>query len=149
MNTNRTKAAVLGGALAGGVALALLSPATPALASDSGLPLAITVQSPGTLVARGVAVDVTIDVTCDNVQDLSAWVSLSERVGNWLVKGEGWVALPTCTGSPQRAVVRVMAQGDRPFATGTGLATATASGCDETWSLCGSESATETIRISK
>jgi len=149
MNNTRTKAAVIGGVLAGGAALALLSPAAPALASESGLNLAITVQGPATLVARGVAADVTIDVTCDGVQDPEAFVKLTERVGNWLVNGEGWAQLPACTGSPQRVVVRMMAQGDRPFATGTGLVTATASGCDETWSLCGSETTQETIRVTK
>lgn len=53
MNSNRTKAAVVG-ALAGGVTLTLLSPISPALAFDSGgLHLALTVQSPATLVSRG------------------------------------------------------------------------------------------------
>jgi hypothetical protein len=148
MSNNRTKAAVIGAALAGGAAFALLSPAAPALASGSGLDLVITVQSPATLVARGVAVDVTVDVTC-NVQDPSAYVQLTERAGNWLVNGEGWLQLPACTGSPQRVVVRVMAQGDRPFARGTGLATATASGCDEIRGVCDDESASETIKITK
>jgi hypothetical protein len=148
MNNTRTKAAVLGGALAAGVALALLSPAEPALASDSGLSIVITVQSPATLVARGVAVDVTLDVTC-NVQDPEASLKLTERSGNWLVSGDGWAQLPACTGSPQRVVVRVMAQGDRPFATGTGLATAYVSGCNDIWTICSSESASKTIRITR
>lgn len=148
MNNNRTKATVLGGALAAGAALALLSPAAPALASDSGLNLAVTVQSPATLVARGAAVDVALTVTCD-VQDPSAYVKLNQRVGNWLATGEGWLQLPACTGSPQRVVVRVMAQGDRPFSIGTALAAASVGGCDETWSICGSENANETIKITK
>jgi Na+/H+ antiporter NhaC len=53
MNTSRTKAAVVGTVLAGGTALALLSPASPALAFLSGgLHLDVTAQSPATLVAR-------------------------------------------------------------------------------------------------
>jgi hypothetical protein len=147
MNTNRTKAAVLGGALAAGAALALLSPAAPAWASDSGLTLAITVQSPATLVARGVAVDVTVDITCE-AQDPAVFVKVSERAGNWLVYGEGFFQ-PACTGTPQRVVVRVMAQGDRPFGVGTALATGTVTGCDETWSICGGESSDATIRITR
>jgi hypothetical protein len=148
MNNTRTKAAVLGGVLAGGAALALLSPAAPALASDSGMTLAITVQSPATLVARGAAADVTVEVTC-NTQDTSVSVQLRERVGNWLVNGEGWVAVPGCTGSPQRVVVRVVAQGDRPFGVGTGLVSANLSGCDQTRSFCGNENASETIKITR
>jgi hypothetical protein len=149
MNNNRTKAAVLGGTLAAGAALALLSPSSPALAYDSdGLYFAIAVQSPATLVARGAAVDVTVEVTC-NVHDPSAYVKLTERSGNWLVNGEGLLQLPACTGSPQRVVVRVIAQGQRPFAMGTGLASASISGCDYIGSVCGYESTSATIKIIK
>jgi hypothetical protein len=148
MNNNRTKAAVIGGTLAAGAALALLSPAAPAMASASGLDITITVQSPGTLVARGAAVDVTMDVTCA-VREPGAYVKLSERVGNWLVTGEGYAPMSACTGSPQRVVVRVMAQGDRPFAMGTALATGSVSGCDEFYTICSGESQDATIKIIK
>jgi hypothetical protein len=148
MNNSRTKAAVIGGALAGGVSLALLSPAAPAMAFDSGgVYFAITVQSPGTLIARGAAVDVTVDVTC-NAQDPWVQLKLTERVGSRLVTGYGEFQV-TCTGSPQQLTIRAMPSSDRPFATGTALADASIGGCDETQTICGGESASETIRITK
>ncbi|MDQ1738866.1 MAG: hypothetical protein QOE53_518, partial [Pseudonocardiales bacterium] len=121
MNRNRAKAAAIGGALAGGVTLALLSPSSPALAFDSGgLYLALTVQSPATLVARGAAVDVAVDVTC-NAQYAGLDVQLTERVGSRIANGYGSVQV-VCTGSPQRLLVRVMASGDKAFSKGTALA---------------------------
>jgi hypothetical protein len=146
MNNNRTKAAVLGGALAGGVALALLSPAAPALAFDSGgLHLDLSVQSPATLVARGAAVDVSVDVTC-NSQYAYLDVQLTERVGSRLASGYNYVQV-TCTGSPQRVLVRVMASGDRAFSRGTAVATANLGACTAT--ICGSEQSQVTIKITK
>ncbi len=53
MNTNGMKPALIGTALAGGAALALLSPSSPALAYYSGgLHLDVTPQSPASLVSR-------------------------------------------------------------------------------------------------
>lgn len=143
---HKGKAALLGGVLAGGVALALLSPAAPASAYDSdGVYLSIAVRSPATLVARGAAVDVTVDITC-NVQNPWVFVKLTERVGNRLVDGDGELQV-ACTGSPQQLTIRVMDRGDRPLALGTALADASIGGCNDV--SCGSESASETIRIIK
>jgi hypothetical protein len=148
MNKNRTKAAVIGGALAGGAALALLSPAAPALAFDSGgLHLSIAVQSPATLIARGAAVDVPVEVTC-NAQGPWVQLKVTERVGNRLVTGYGeWQV--ACTGSPQQSIVRVTPSSDMPFAMGTALVDASIGGCDETQTVCGGDSASETVRITK
>ena len=148
MNNNRTKAAVLGGALAGGVALALLSPAAPALAFDSGgLHLELAVQSPATLLARGVAADVLVDVTCNSSYPISLNVYLSERVGKGIANGGGYVYL-ACTGSPQRVVVRVVATSGTPFARGTAVASGYLYGCDET--VCGTADAEiVTVKITK
>jgi hypothetical protein len=146
MNNNRAKAAVFGGTLAGAVTLALLSPSSPALAFDSGgLHLDLTVQSPATLIARGVAVDVPVDVNC-NAQYAYLDVQLSERVGSRMASGYGYVQL-ACTGSPQRVLVRVMASGDKAFSRGTALATANFTGCSDP--ICGNESSSVTIKITK
>lgn len=146
MNNNRAKAATIGCALAGGVTLAMLSPAAPALAFDSGgLHLALTVQSPATLVARGAAVDVPVDVTC-NAQNAYLDVQLTERVGSRLASGYGYVEV-ACTGSEQRVLVRVLANGDRAFSRGTAVATASLGACNEF--TCGSERSTVTIKITK
>jgi hypothetical protein len=146
MNNHRTKAAVIGGALAGGVTLALLSPSSPALAFDSGgLHLDVTVQSPATLVARGAAVDVPVDVNC-NAQYASLDLQLIERVGSRIASGYGYVSV-ACTGSPQRLLVRIVASGDRAFSRGTALATANLGGCSPT--ICGSERSSVTIKITK
>jgi hypothetical protein len=145
MNNHRTKATVIGAALAGGVTLALLSPSSPALAFDSGgLHLHLTVQSPATLVARGAAVDVPIDVEC-NTQYASLDVQLTERVGNRIASGYGYVQV-ACTGSQQRVLVRLMASGNA-FSKGTAVATANLSGCNDT--ACGGEQSSVTVKITK
>jgi hypothetical protein len=146
INKNRTKAAVLGGALAGGVTLALLSPAAPALAFDSGgLHLDFTVQSPATLVARGAAVDVPVDVNC-NGQYANVDVQLTERAGSRIASGYGYVQV-ACTGSAQRVLVRVVTSSGKAFGKGSAVAIANLYGCNEI--ICGSESANLTIEITK
>jgi hypothetical protein len=146
MNNNRAKAAVIGGALAGGVTLALLSPSSPALAFDSGgLHLALTVQSPATLIARGAAVDVPVDVNC-NAQSAYLDVQLTERVGSRIASGYGYVQV-ACTGSPQRVLVRVIASAGKAFSRGTALANANLGGCRE--NTCGGEASSVTIKITK
>jgi hypothetical protein len=147
MNNNRTKAAVIGGALVGGVALALLSPAAPALAFDSGgLYLAVAVQSPATLVARGAAVDVPIDVTCNSPYYVYLSAQVTERVGSRIASGDNYVQL-ACTGSPQRVLMRVVANSGKPFTRGTAVASANLNGCNAT--ICGNESDSAIIRIVK
>lgn len=148
MNNNRTKAAVIGGALAGGVALALLSPSSPASALESEGPfLSLAVQSPATLVAWGVAADVPVDVTCDSPYPTSLNVYLSERVGSRVANGGGYVFL-TCTGSPQRVVVRVVASSGTPFTRGIGVAGGYLYGCNEI--TCATvEAEVTTVKISK
>jgi hypothetical protein len=147
LKNNRTKAAVLGGVLAAGSALALLSPAAPASAFDfEGLYLHLALQSPATLVARGAAVDVSIDVTCNSTNSAFLDTFLNERVGNRIVTGHGYTYV-TCTGSLQRAVVRVVLGSGTPFARGIAVATANLYGCTET--TCGQETDDTTIEITK
>jgi hypothetical protein len=146
MNSYKAKAAVIGGALAGGVTLALLSPSAPALAFDSGgLHLDFTVQSPATLVARGAAVDVPVDVNC-NAGYASLDIQLTERVGSRIANGYGYVQV-ACTGSTQRILVRVQAGGDKAFSKGTAVGTANLSGCNDI--TCGNEQRSVTVKITK
>lgn len=147
MNSNRTKAAVIGGVLAAGAALTLLSPSSPALAYDSdGLYLHLAAQSPATLVARGAAVDLFVDVTCNSRSPAHLETVVNERVGNKIVSGNGYTRFE-CTGSRQRVAVRVVSSTMSPFARGTAVATSNLYGCMET--TCGQETDDATIEITK
>lgn len=146
MNSNRTKAAVIGGALTAGAALALLSPAAPALAYDSdGMVFSISVQSPATLVGRGAAVDVPIEVQC-NVQYVTVGIKMTERVGSQIASGYMYQQV-ACTGDPQLVVLRVEATSDRAFMKGSAVATGTIYVCNGY--VCADETSSETIKITK
>jgi hypothetical protein len=147
LKNNRTKAAVLGGTLAAGAALALLSPAAPALAYDfDGMYLHLAVQSPATLVARGVAIDLFIDVTCNSRYPAYLETVVNERVGSKIVSGNGYTRFE-CTGSLQRVAVRVVSSTSSPYARGIAIATSNLYGCME--STCGQETDDATIEITK
>lgn len=90
MKANRTKAIVIGTVLAGGSAIGILGLSAPAMAFTSGdLNASITPQSPATLVDRGAAVDVPVDVDCTaSFADLT--LQVTERVG-----GRSQPAVPT------------------------------------------------------
>jgi hypothetical protein len=146
MNTSRTKAAVVGTVLAGGAVLALFSPASQALAFLScGLHLDVTAQSPATLVARGAAIDVPVDVDC-NANFADVQLGVTERVGSQIATGSGFVQV-ACTGGHQRLLIRVTAGSGKAFAKGTAVANASIFGCNNT--TCGSESSSATIQIRK
>ena len=63
-------------------------------------------MSPATLVSRGAAVDVPVDVHC-NAQYVSLTVRLSERVGSQTATGVNYTTQVACTGGHQRVLVRV------------------------------------------
>jgi hypothetical protein len=128
----------------GGVVAAVL-PGSPALAFLSG-PLFLDVQvESGTLVARGAAVDVVVEVTCSSPQAFVD-VSLTQRAGSQIARGFGSTTVG-CTGAAQRVVVTVTASGDKAFRKQAAVAKATISGCVET--VCGSETDTETIDLQR
>jgi hypothetical protein len=152
LKNNRTKAAVLGGVLAAGTALALLSPASPALAYDydyDGMYLDIAVQSSATLVARGAAIDVPIDITC-NPEEVQLTIEVAERVGSRIARGYAYSPVACAgvqqTGIQQRVLIRVPSQSGTPFMRGTAVVTASIYGCNGS---CGSTSENTTINITK
>ncbi|HEY0166263.1 MAG TPA: hypothetical protein VGB75_04395 [Jatrophihabitans sp.] len=145
-NGNRAKAAVIGAALVGGSALVLLSPSSPALAYYSGgLHLDVTPQSPASLVSRGAAVDVPVDVDC-NASTADVRLRVTERVGSETATGYSYTQV-ACTGGHQRVLIRVPASTGKAFAKGTAVATAEIWGCRQY--TCGSETNSVTIQITR
>lgn len=131
-------------AVAVGGAVAALSPASPAVAFFSPpLFLDVQVESPGTLIARGAAVDVPVEVTCTSPEAFVD-VTLTQRVGNGLARGSGFATVG-CTGARQRILVTVTAFEGKAFRKQAAFADATIFGCAE--SVCGSERDTETIEL--
>ncbi|HEX8080587.1 MAG TPA: hypothetical protein VF557_10295 [Jatrophihabitans sp.] len=145
MNTNKMKAGVIGVALVGGTALALLSPSSPAVAYYSGgLHLDVTPLSPASLVSRGAAVDVPVDVYC-NATYAEVYLRVTERVGSATAVGATYQRV-SCTGSHQRILMRVTASPGKAFAKGTAVATAEIWGCRN---HCGDEMNSVTIEITR
>jgi hypothetical protein len=130
----------------GGVGALAAGPATPALGFVSGgLVLEVTIESPATLVARGAAVDVPVDVVCTSSQaDLN--VQVTERVGSDIASGFGFTEV-TCTGSSQTVIVNVTDFSAKAFKQGTALTEADLFGCLD--GFCGQQSASQVIKIVK
>jgi len=136
-----------------GVAVALVAGGTFALLSQQpavaffsgGLFLDVQPQSPGTLVARGAAVDVPVEVTC-NAQFADLRVELTQRVGKDIASGFGYTEL-ACTGGHQRLLVRLTTFGGKAFTKGTAVATADIFGCGSF--TCGEETGSATITLQR
>ena len=147
MRVNRTKAAMVGTVLAGGAALAVLGSSAPAVAFDSGgLHLEVTPLSPATLVARGAAVDVPIDVDC-NASFADMHVQVTERVGGHTATGQTDVAV-ACNGGHQRLLIRVPASSGKPFSKGQAVVTAQLFGCTST-GTCGQPQTSVSVQVTK
>jgi hypothetical protein len=135
--------------VAGGV-LALFVSGGPAVAFFSGgLFLDVQVESPASLVARGAAVDVPLEVTCNASPDASVSVTVTQRAGSGVAQGTGFTSVG-CTGSGQQIRVRVQAtNGGKTFKQGTAVASAEIFGCTRDFSVCGSETDSQTIDIQR
>jgi hypothetical protein len=132
-------------AIASGGLLALAIPASPALAFfSSPLLLDVRVQSPATLVSRGAAISVPVEVTCAGGRFASVDVTVVERVGSETARGSGFSDV-TCDGHRRTIQITVFAQSDKAFRKGTGFAQANIFGCAN--SFCGNESDSRTISI--
>jgi hypothetical protein len=144
----RTKVAAALVAILAGALLALFATAGPAVAFFSGgLFLDVQVESPARLVARGAAVDVPLEVTCNAIGTASVNVSVTQKAGSGVAQGFGFTEVG-CTGSGQQVTIRVQAtSGEKAFKQGIAVATAQIFGCNNT--TCGSETDSETIDITK
>jgi hypothetical protein len=144
----RTRAAAVVVAILAGVVLALFAASGPAVAFFSGgLFLDVQVESPATLVARGAAVDVPLEITCNAAGQAFVQVTVTQRSGSGVAQGTGSTTVG-CTGSGQRIVVRVFAtSGGKTFKQGTAVVTAQIFGCRQ--DVCGSETDSETITIQR
>jgi hypothetical protein len=143
----RAKVAAAVVAIAAGAVLALFVVGGPAVAFFSGgLFLDVQVQSPASLVARGAAVDVALEVTCNATPSADVFVTVTQKSGSGVAQGFGSTSVG-CTGSGQRIIVRVRASGAKAFKTGTAVADAEIFGCRP--NVCGSETDSEVITIQK
>jgi hypothetical protein len=146
----RTRAAVaLTVALLAAASLAVLAPAGPAVAFFSGgLFLDVQVDSPAHLVAGGASVDVPVEITCNARPGTSfVTVSVTQRVGKGIAGGTNSVNV-ACAGSGQDIVVRVRATvGGKSFQRGDAVVDAEVFGCTNNFSICGSETDSETVRL--
>jgi hypothetical protein len=136
--------------VAGGV-LALFVSGGPAVAFFSGgLFLDVQVESPASLVARGAAVDVPLEVTCNARPDTSfIQVTVTQKAGSGVAQGFASTSVG-CTGSGQQITVRVQAtNGGKTFKQGTAVADAEIFGCTQSFSVCGNETDSEVITIQK
>jgi hypothetical protein len=133
-------------AILAGASFALFAPAGPAVAfSSGGLFLDVQVQS-ATLVSRGAAVDVTLEVTCNATGSVFVDVSVTQKAGSGVAQGSGSTSVG-CTGSGQQIVVRVRAFGAKAFKQGTAVVSAEIFGCNNV--TCGSETDSEVIQLQK
>ncbi|MET8084302.1 hypothetical protein [Micromonospora sp. NPDC005237] len=111
-------------ALLGLFLFALLTP-SPASAAST-----VEVTS-ATLVAKGVAVDLTLTVTCDAGLSGGAELILRQRSGNRVAYGSGWAPV-SCTGQPQAVTGRVYAEGGGfAFNRGVALASGSSELCEQ------------------
>jgi hypothetical protein len=139
---SRLAAAVV--AIVLGSVLALFATTGPAVAFFSGgLFLDVQVQS-ATLVSRGAAVDVTLEVTCNSPFGADVFVTVTQRSGSGVAQGFGSETVG-CTGSGEQVVIRVQAFGAKAFKQGTAVASAEIFGCNNV--TCGSETDSEVIDI--
>jgi hypothetical protein len=139
-------AAVVVAILLGGL-LALFATTGPAVAFFSGgLFLDVQVESPARLVARGAAVDVPLEVTCNATGNAFVQVSVTQKSGSGVAQGFGFTEVG-CTGSGQQITVRVQASGGKTFKQGTAVASAEIFGCRP--NICGSETDSEVIAIQR
>ena len=131
--------------LGGGMTFAI--PALPAVAFHSPPEvISVEVGDEATIVARGAAVLVPIEVTCPAGSQGFLSTRVTQRAGRRIASGNGFTEV-TCTGSTQVVDVLVQAQGGgQAFKKGTAVAEATLSTCGGFF-FCTTVSDTETIQI--
>jgi hypothetical protein len=147
MRTKRTRVAAAVVALLLGGLLALFATSGPAVAFFSGgLFLDVQVESPARLLARGAAVEVPLEVTCNAVGTVDVQVTVTQRSGSGATQGFGFEQVG-CTGAGEQVTVVVQVFGAKAFRKGTAVVTAEVFGCNNV--TCGSETDTEVIEIQR
>ena len=128
--------------------VALLASSGPAVAfSSGGLFLDVQVEEPARLVARGAAVDVPLEVTCNATDPVEVFVTVTQRVGKGVAAGSGFASFG-CTGGGQDVVVRVTANPlGKAFVRGNAVVQAQIFGCGRRG--CGSETDSETVELQR
>jgi len=146
MRTNlRIKVATAVAAVLVGGLLAWFATAGPAVAFFSGgLFLDVQVESPATLLAKGAAVQVPVEVTCNATGTVSVSVTVTQKSGSGVARGSGSTQVG-CAGSGEQITVLVQATAAKPFKKGDAVATAEIFGCNNV--TCGSETDSEVIQI--
>jgi hypothetical protein len=140
------KTSLIAVAIASAAALTAIIPASPAVGFFSPpLLLEIHVNSPGTLVAKGAAVEVPVTIECSGASSAFVDVSLTERIGSAIAQGFGSTQVG-CTNANQNVVVLVTANPGKAFKKGSAVAQGSIFAC--TSSFCGSEQDQRTIQIS-
>jgi hypothetical protein len=143
----RTRAAAAVIAIVLGGLLALFATSGPAVAFFSGgLFLDVQVESPARLLARGAAVEVPLEVTCNAVGTVDVNVTVTQHSGSGATQGFGSDQVG-CTGAGQRVSVVVQVFGAKAFKKGTAVASAEVFGCNNV--TCGRETDTEVIDIQR
>jgi hypothetical protein len=143
----RTRAAAAVVAILLGGLLALFATSGPAVAFFSGgLFLDVQVDSPARILARGAAVEVPLEVTCNAIGTAEVRVTVTQHSGSGATQGFGSTQVG-CTGAGQRVAVVVQVFGAKAFKKGTAVASAEIFGCNRV--TCGSETDTEVIEIQR
>lgn len=129
MRRRLTRGALMVAAIGSLLALTVV-PATGLANVQDGSPIqaTLTVQSPGALVTKGVAVDIEVEIQCLPQVELEYLeIEVAQRFGRDVVRGWGYISyddLPDCLGFvSQTATVRIDAH-DTPFKNGAALVTA-------------------------
>ncbi|WP_328652881.1 hypothetical protein OG598_02720 [Micromonospora sp. NBC_00330] len=124
-----------------GLSLSVMLAPTPASAASS-----VDVTS-ATLVARGVAVDLTLTVTCQAGMSGASELVLRQRSGDHVAYGTGWAPL-RCSGEPQVVTGRVFAEaGGYAFNRGVALASGHFELCEQEY--CDYLDFNNTVRVTR
>lgn len=148
MSVRSRRAAAIVALVLGGL-LAALSAANPAVAFFSGgLFLDVQVGSPARLVAKGAAMDVPLELTCNAAGGVFLQMSVTQRSGSSVAQGFTFRENVACSGSGQQIVVRVSPSvAGKVFRQGSAVVEAEVFGCRA--GVCGSESDSEVIDVQR
>ncbi len=146
MNSSvKKKLAAAAVAIGAGGGIAAVVPGGTAVAYYSPpLFVDIAVQGPAHLVAGGAGVSVPVEVTCNPGAIAQVSIAMTQSVDGRVARGVGYAEVG-CSGAHQTVLLTAVAQGNRAFRTGRGLAEGTVFTCIPEG--CGTERDQRTIRI--